>query len=411
MEKIIIITGITSFLGKHTAKKFIEEGYKVLGIVHNQSQRIEPLYDIEGLSLVDINFDEISFEQLEYYQKIVTFLTGSDTVYYINEDDKVDKITDRILKLITFIRNYEVTFVHYAWAGTTKEDRWNEDIQKYNFEMSKKVLAFAKLLGASKFIFAGSQAEYSESPYGKNKKEFADFAISYIEEKQQYYIDKQDFLIALRASYKKEKKHKTKINKYYKAYKILSPDEQERLNLAVNKYQLLKRPKRASILLSDIYKYTEPVFKHVRMEFIHLRIFSVFGSEDRETSLISSLLESFRRNSSFAIGQCSQMWNFLYVEDYKKMLYSIITNVNKSEIYDIGSDDTRVLKDFVLDAYNTLDASNILAFGTVKQSREVFSLPDLRQFNNDIKGFKWTKFEVAIKEMWEDYVKNKNSKK
>ena len=234
---------------------------------------------------------------------------------------------------------------------------------------------------------------------------------TYIEEKQQYNIDKADFLLALRASYKKEKKHKAKINKYYKAYKILSPSEQERVNMAVEKYQLLKRPKRASILLKEVYKYTQNVFKPIKMEFIHLRIFSVFGLEDRETSLISSLLESFRRNSSFSIGHCSQMWNFLYVEDYKNMLYNIFSNVDKSEVYDIGSEDTRILKDFVLDAYNTLDASNILAFGKHKDSREVFSLPDLTQFKADIKNFKWTKFEIAIKEMWDNYVKNKNSYK
>ena len=120
-------------------------------------------------------------------------------------------------------------------------------------------------MGVSRFIFAGSQAEYSDSPYGICKNEFAN------------YIEKDNSI---------------------------------------------DKPK-----------------------FIHLRIFSVYGSNDRKTTLILSLINSIKKGKDISLSSCMYLWNYLYIDDFTKIIYKLILS-NVNGIFDVASDDTRNLKDY-----------------------------------------------------------------
>ena len=57
-------------------------------------------------------------------------------------------------------------FLHLAWAGVGSAGRNDKSIQAYNLEMSMAALKKADELGCSRFLFAGSQAEYGRAPHG-----------------------------------------------------------------------------------------------------------------------------------------------------------------------------------------------------------------------------------------------------
>lgn len=290
-RKIAIITGITSFLGRSTAKYLLKKGFVVFGIVRPESSNIEILESIKGLHII-----KLDFESLE-----------------LNDFNNLN--TDTIEKVKSL--NADISVIHFAWAATL--DRNNFAKQMLNIDMSSKVLEFAKRIKASRFIFAGSQAEKSESPYGIAKKHFGEFG--------------------------------------------------------------------------------EKDVTNTDMEFIHLRIFSIYGKEDRENSLIKTLVKACMNNNAMSLSSCDYKWNFLYIDDFTDILYKLIEKNAKTGIYDMASDDTRLLKDYVCEAKKVLKSKSELKFGERPDSLEKFAIPNIDDTMRAIGGHIFVKFADGIRKM------------
>ena len=295
-KKIAIITGTTSFLGRSMAKYLLSKGFVVFGIVRPESEKLSLIQDIKGLNIVKLDFDKV---------RASDFLCINDL-----------ELSKRIEE--TKSKNYDISLLHFGWGATL--DRSNFMKQMLNVDMSIKVLEFAKVLGVKRFIFAGSQAEMSETPYGVAKKQFAAFAEDNLSD-------------------------------------------------------------------SDT-------------SFIHLRIFSVYGKEDRDTSLIMTLLRLCKENKDIDLSSCNYNWNFLYIDDFVNIIFKMIQNDVKTGIYDIASDDIRLLKDYVIEAHIVLKAKNKLNFGARADSIEKFSIPDISNTLEAIGKFKFTKFSDGILKIW-----------
>ena len=299
-KKVAIITGVTSFLGRSTAKYLLGKGFVVLGIVRPDSLNIGNLKSIDGLNIIKLDFEKLSSSDFKNLQEV--------------SDDNIE-ILDTIKNIKS--KNVDLTFIHYAWGHTL--DRNNFAKQMMNIDTSLKVLEFAKILNADRFIFAGSQAEKSETAYGMAKKQFSIKAIS---------------------------------------------------DLKMNK-----------------------------MQFIHFLIFSIYGREDRETSMLKQLVQSFKDNRDFSLSSCEYKWNFLYIDDYVDILYKFIINDVKSGNYDIASDDTRDLKEYVKEAYSVYGAKNKLLFGDMPDSSETFAIPNIKNTIDVIGEYSFTKFSKGIESL------------
>ena len=204
-------------------------------------------------------------------------------------------------------------WIHFAWAGVGSEGRSDRKIQDYNMEMSFSALKKATELGCGSFLFAGSQAEYGRrSEYGRAKAEFGERALSFLE---------------------KEKSSGRKLPKY-----------------------------------------------------IHMRIFSVYGPGDHESSLINSCIKSFRSGRPLELGACSQDWNYLYIDDAARAVRALAqmksegthpeTPETDRVFYDIGSLDTRPLKEYIEELGSV--CLNFLSEKGEKKAEE--SLEDILRF-------------------------------
>jgi nucleoside-diphosphate-sugar epimerase len=137
-------------------------------------------------------------------------------------------------------------------------------------------------------------------------------------------------------------------------------------------------------------------FKNSKMKFIHFRIFSIYGKEDRETSLLKQLVKSFKENKDITLSSCEYKWNFLYIDDFTDMIYKFITKNVDTGTYDIASIDTRLLKDYIIEAHHTFAANNKLLFGKRPDSLETFAIPDIKNTLNSIGNMKFIKFSDGI---------------
>lgn len=289
-KKIAIITGVSSFLGRSVAKKLINNGYIVFGIIRENSKRNRGLKEIKGLNLICLDYDKITLRDIEY----VPYTKAIDNINAIRNNEN------------------DITFIHFAWGATL--DRKDLKLQKQNVDMSIKVLEFARVLNVNRFIFAGSQAEYGKTAYGSCKKEFADYALS-----KNYF------------------------------------------------------------------------------NFIHLRIFSIYGKEDRKTSLLKTLIHNIEKNKNMKLSTCDYLWNFLYIDDFVDIICKLIKRDCRSCTLDIASDDTRLLKDYVEEAHRVRNGKNILYFGEISGKGEKFAIPNISELKEKIGNFKFTRFAEGIK--------------
>ena len=102
-------------------------------------------------------------------------------------------------------------------------------------------------------------------------------------------------------------------------------------------------------LLSELYD-------DAPMQFIHMRIYSVYGSGDHETSLVNTVLRAALRHEAITLGPCEQRWNYLEVHDLARAIRILLrSEETRTGIYDIAGSDSRMLKKYVI-AMNAIAA-------------------------------------------------------
>ena len=184
-------------------------------------------------------------------------------------------------------------WIHFAWAGVGSAGRSDPSIQDFNIDMSLRAFEKACKLSCKSFVFAGSQAEYGPSPEGLQREDTACFPVS-----------------------------------EYGRAKLRFKEEAERY--------LLKRREQGESC----------------PEYVHLRIFSVYGPGDHESSLISTAIRRLSEGSPLELGPCTQDWNYLYIEDAAKAIARIcekstLREQGPLEIYNVAGRDTRPLRSYL----------------------------------------------------------------
>ena len=127
--KTAVITGPTGAIGRALISVCIQAGYEVLAVVHRTSARATELKKIEHCQVLHLDLSEYD-----------------DAL----EEIKKQNITTKGCEL----------FFHLAWMAPFGKDRENLPLQLENVKASLAAVRFAKALGCSTFVGAGSQAEY-----------------------------------------------------------------------------------------------------------------------------------------------------------------------------------------------------------------------------------------------------------
>lgn len=253
----------------------------------------------------------------------IKLLERHDNLYLITRDIKdVDIINPKALPKMDIC-------IHLAWEGTKSSERMDEYIQQANVAASISLLKKAKELGVKKFIFSGSQAEYGQ------------ILDKHIEEKYSENIQENP------------------VSMYGKA------------KLEVGK------------LAS---KYCE----NNDIEYIHLRIFSVYGKDDNKDSLVSTCIRAIKENKKVELSSCTQLWNYIYIRDIVRIIFDLVAlsaykikneayysinkfsniEVYKKNILNIAGEDTKILKEFVLEIEDIYRKKDIFSFTKKIESKE-----------------------------------------
>ena len=178
--------------------------------------------------------------------------------------------------------------IHFAWDGIGSKGRENPEIQEQNLLMSEGFYQWGLQRGVKYFLFAGSQAEY-----GRGTRE-----------------------------------NPEPVSAYGKA------------KLSFSRYGL------SGGKAEESYSFQE---QEPQMDFLDLRIFSVYGIGDHESTLVQTLVQAVLAGQSMDLSPCSQMWNFMEARDLARAIAFLLEGGFGSGTYDLCGKDSRPLKDYVLE--------------------------------------------------------------
>jgi nucleoside-diphosphate-sugar epimerase len=134
------------------------------------------------------------------------------------------------------------------------------------------------------------------------------------------------------------------------------------------------------------------------IRFVHLRIFSVYGYGDRKGTLVDGCIQTFNHGGKMEMGACQQLWNYLYIDDFVQILLRIISIPNAEGIINVASENTNILKDYVLRIFETSNKTGTYCFGqTVVKPEGVPVLnPDITKLKEIIGDYQEIPFERGI---------------
>lgn len=229
-------------------------------------------------------------------------------------------------------------FVHLAWAGTSHEDRNNPAIQEENVKSALACVELSKQMGCQLYVDAGSQAEYGIVPG------------------------------------------------------IITEDTECHPVSAYGKAKL------------QMYRESQDLTRKLGLKYIHLRILSVYGENDHPNTLIISSLKKLKNNEPIEMRSGGQKWNYVYVKDAARQiaelsLYAYGNDGFKCEVYNIASNDTRKLQEFVEKMKELSGSYSTLSFGGYNQEKDVNLKPDTSKTTSIVKPLTEFCFEDVIKGM------------
>lgn len=103
--------------------------------------------------------------------------------------------------------------------------------------------------------------------------------------------------------------------------------------------------------------------KQYDMKFIWTRIFSVYGKYDDPGTLIMSSIEKMKRNESIQVTACTQLWDYLYVEDAARAMVKFAEVDCENGIYNVASGNIRPLKEYVEEIRDVIGSESLIEYG------------------------------------------------
>lgn len=226
-------------------------------------------------------------------------------------------------------------FVHLAWAGTTHEERKNPAIHEENVRLSLEYVKLAKRMGCKLYVDAGSQAEYGIVPG------------------------------------------------------VITEDTPCNPVTAYGKGKL------------RMYQKSSVLTKELGLKYIHLRILSVYGENDHDETLIKSALKKLKTNETIEMRSGGQKWNYIYVKDAARQIaelsfHAVNDGSFHQEVYNIASNDTRKLKDFIIKMKEICGSQSELHFGGYNSDMDVNLNPDTKKTVGVVKTLTEYGFEEVL---------------
>lgn len=122
--KKVLVSGANGFVGTALCKELSEQGVQVIAVIRDETENIEAIKDLSGLSVV--------YCDLSQFGNLASIVPD---------------------------RDFDA-FYHFAWVGTAGPLRGNADVQMNNVKYTCDAVKSCSELSCRRFVFASSIMEY-----------------------------------------------------------------------------------------------------------------------------------------------------------------------------------------------------------------------------------------------------------
>jgi nucleoside-diphosphate-sugar epimerase len=138
--------------------------------------------------------------------------------------------------------------------------------------------------------------------------------------------------------------------------------------------------------------------KNHNINWIWLRLFSLFGEKEKETWLFPSLIEKMKSDNqmNFTLGE--QMYSYLYIKDFVSIIDKIVALKIQSGIYNVSSDVVRPIRSFLEEIRDRINPEFQLNFGMLpyRDYQSMHIQGSMNKLNSQIGKIDFTDFSIAI---------------
>lgn len=143
------------------------------------------------------------------------------------------------------------------------------------------------------------------------------------------------------------------------------------------------------------------------INWIWLRLFSLFGEKENKSWLIPSLVTSMLANKQMDFTLGEQKYAYLYVKDFAVILNKISNMPVESGIYNISSNKTTTIKSLIEDIRNYINPAFILNFGAIqyRKNQSMHMEGDILRLCSQIGDIEITDYKKALQNSLNYYLK------
>jgi len=153
-------------------------------------------------------------------------------------------------------------------------------------------------------------------------------------------------------------------------------------------------------------KRGEVVCRELGIRYVHTRIFSAYGPGDHPWTLVESCLKAFRNNETLSLGQCTQQWNFIYIDDLARAMCALAevpeeSLADETPVFNLAGDDTRPLREFVEEIRELCGGTGTAAYATRTENAEgvIHLIPDISKLKRVTGWNPQVDFAAGIRKM------------
>lgn len=134
------------------------------------------------------------------------------------------------------------------------------------------------------------------------------------------------------------------------------------------------------------------------IDWLWLRVFSIFGERESSSWLIPSLIHNMKVNSEMDLTKGEQKYAYMYVKDFSNIVKRVVLNNVSSGIYNISSNHTVSIRELVLKIRDQINPNFKLNFGKVpyRIDQSMHMEGDIDKLEKEIGKINFTDFESAL---------------
>lgn len=151
------------------------------------------------------------------------------------------------------------------------------------------------------------------------------------------------------------------------------------------------------------YWLSKSLCKQLGITHIWGRIFSVYGNNDHEGTLLLYAINSFLRGEKAFFSSGNQMWNYLHEDDAGRMFLELVKKNVKSDVYFIANRVSKPLREYLEILINNFDNNVSYSFDEDSTKEEYGINPNMEKTSLVLQYTPKVSFDDGIRKMIESF--------